>query len=107
MYVNTRGFNLPCIHIRDCMVHTSPRLSRSPGLPWRVGELRCGDTNSYPTLIESHQFCFTCRMGPWTLLTSNLSSVLLAMLKTGENGGLVDHSGLLAHAVFTEASAAI
>src|SRR5712691_4700952 len=87
MRVNARGFDLPCVHVCDRTVHTSPRLSRSPGLPWRVGELRCGDANSYPTLMESHRFRFTRRMGPWTSLTSNPSSVLLAVLKTGENGG--------------------
>lgn len=41
----------------------------------------------YPTLMRYCRFRFTGRLGPWTRLTSNRSSVLLAVLKTGENGG--------------------
>jgi len=40
-----------------------------------------------PTLMECRPFCFTCRLGPWTLLTLNVSSVLSAALKTGGDGG--------------------
>jgi hypothetical protein len=40
----------------------------------------------YPT-FKGHQFHFTHKWGPWTPLTSNPSNALLAVLKTGENGG--------------------
>ena len=41
----------------------------------------------YPTLMGYRRFRFTPRLGPWTLLTSNQSNVLSAVLKTGGNGG--------------------
>lgn len=41
----------------------------------------------YPTLAGYRRFRFTRRLGPWTPLTSNPSSALSAVLKTGENGG--------------------
>jgi len=40
-----------------------------------------------PTLMERCPFRFTCRLGPWTLLTLNISSALSAVLKTGGDGG--------------------
>jgi hypothetical protein len=40
----------------------------------------------YPTLVGCRQFHSTHKVGPWTLLTSNPSNVLLAALKTGEVG---------------------
>jgi len=40
-----------------------------------------------PMLIECCPFRFTCRLGPWTLLTLNVSSTLSAMLKTRGDGG--------------------
>ena len=40
-----------------------------------------------PTLMEHCAFRFTCRLGPWTLLTLNVSSALLAILKTRGDGG--------------------
>jgi len=40
-----------------------------------------------PTLMECRPFHFTCRLGPWTLLTLNVSSALLAVLKTRGDGG--------------------
>jgi len=42
---------------------------------------------SSPTLMECCPFHFTCRLGPWTLLTLNVSSALSAALKTGGDGG--------------------
>lgn len=41
----------------------------------------------YPTLMECRRFHSTHKMGHWTLLTSNPSNALLAVLKTGQNGG--------------------
>ena len=40
-----------------------------------------------PTLMERCPFCFTHRLGPWTLLTLNVSSALSAALKTRGDGG--------------------
>jgi len=40
-----------------------------------------------PMLMERCPFRFTCRLGPWTLLTLNVSSALSAALKTGGDGG--------------------
>jgi len=40
-----------------------------------------------PMLMERCPFHFTCRLGPWTSLTLNVSSVLSAALKTGGDGG--------------------
>jgi len=40
-----------------------------------------------PMLMEHRPFRFTCRLGPWTLLMLNVSSALLAMLKTRGDGG--------------------
>lgn len=40
-----------------------------------------------PTLMGRHRFHTTHKAGPWTLLTSNLFNALLAVLKTGEDGG--------------------
>jgi hypothetical protein len=43
--------------------------------------------SSYPTPKGCRQFHSTHKVGPWTPLTSNPSNVLLAVLKTGGNGG--------------------
>jgi len=40
-----------------------------------------------PMLMERRPFRFTCRLGPWTLLTLNVSSALSATLKTRGDGG--------------------
>ena len=42
---------------------------------------------TFPMLIRRRRFPTTRRLGPWTPLTSNPSSALSAVLKTGENGG--------------------
>jgi hypothetical protein len=44
-------------------------------------------TPLYPTPMGCRRFHSTHKVGLWTLLTSNPSNVLLAVLKTGENGG--------------------
>ena len=50
---------------------------------WLFGKFK----QLYPTLEGCHRFHFTHKSGLWTPLTSNLSNALLAVLKTGENGG--------------------
>ena len=50
--------------------------------------------STHPMLMGCLRFRFIRRPGPWTLLTSNPSSALSAVLKTGKNGGwltAVDH----------------
>ena len=80
--------------------HSSGNFDTSLSSPFpKAGNLKCKSLKLFvlqlfgkfilfsPTLMGCRRFHFTQKVGLWTLLTSNPSNALSAMLETGGNGG--------------------